>query len=44
MVRLIAVIVINIGNNSFHVVDLDGRGAIALQQACSARREFIGVC
>jgi transposase len=29
---VIAVIGIDIGKNSFHVVDLDGRGAIALRQ------------
>jgi transposase len=32
---VIAVIGINIGKNSFHVVGLDGRGAIALRQKWS---------
>ena len=32
---LIAVIGIDIGKNSFHVVGLDGRGAVALRQKWS---------
>ena len=36
---VIAVIGIDIGKNSFHVVGLDGRGAIVLRQKWSRDRE-----